>query len=134
MPSDFALLFDVRLDRRVLLFTLGLSIVTGILFSLIPALQSSKPELVPSLKEESSLAGLRRSRLRNSLVVAQVAFSLVLLVSAGLIVRSLQAAQHLAPASTRSTPPRFPSIWRCRVTKKRRAAPFINRSWNARAL
>ena len=97
LPSDFDLLFDVRLDSRVLLFTLGLSVLTGVLFSLIPALQSSKPELVPALKEESSLAGFRRSRLRNSLVVLQIALSLLLLVSAGLIVRSLQAAQHLRP-------------------------------------
>ncbi|HEY2799938.1 MAG TPA: ABC transporter permease [Chthoniobacterales bacterium] len=97
LPSDFDLLFDVRLDMRVLVFTLALSILTGVLFSLIPALQSSKPELVPSLKEEGSLGGFRRSRLRNALVVVQIALSLFLLISAGLIVRSLQAAQHLHP-------------------------------------
>src|SRR5207244_9845643 len=63
----------------------------------IPALQSSKPQLVPALKSESSMAGFRRSRLRKSLVVAQVSLSLVLLISAGLIVRSLQAAQKMRP-------------------------------------
>ena len=97
LPSDITLLFDLRIDWRVLTFALVLSIATGILFSLIPALQSSKPQLVPALKEESSMAGFRRSRLRNGLVVAQVSLSLVLLISAGLIVRSLQAAQKMRP-------------------------------------
>ena len=97
LPSDVTLLFDLRTDWRVLTFALLLSIATGILFSLIPALQSSKPQLVPALKDESSMAGFRRSRLRNFLVVAQVSLSLVLLISAGLIVRSLQAAQKMRP-------------------------------------
>jgi macrolide transport system ATP-binding/permease protein len=97
LPTDISLLFDLRLDWRVLTFTLVLSVATGILFSLIPALQSSKPELVPALKDEASMAGFRRSRLRNSLVVAQVSLSIVLLLCAGLIVRSLQAAQKMRP-------------------------------------
>jgi predicted permease len=97
LPSDVTLLFDLRTDWRVLTFALLLSIATGILFSLIPALQSSKPQLVPALKDESSMAGFRRSRLRNFLVIAQVTLSLVLLISAGLIVRSLQAAQKMRP-------------------------------------
>ncbi len=97
LPTDIALLFDLRIDWRVLIFTLALSIVTGMVFSLIPALQSSRPELVPALKDESSMAGFRRSRLRNALVVAQVSLSLVLLISAGLILRSLQAAQRMRP-------------------------------------
>src|SRR5438874_4249732 len=97
LPSDVTLLFDLRTDWRVLTFALFLSIATGVLFSLIPALQSSKPQLVPALKDESSMGGFRRSRLRNLLVVAQVSLSLVLLISAGLIVRSLQAAQKMRP-------------------------------------
>ena len=97
LPSDVTLLFDLRTDWRVLSFALLLSIATGILFSLIPALQSSKPQLVPALKDESSMAGFRRSRLRNFLVVAQISLSLILLISAGLIVRSLQAAQKMRP-------------------------------------
>jgi predicted permease len=97
LPSDITLLFDLRTDWRVLTFALLLSIATGIVFSLIPALQSSKPQLVPALKDESSMAGFRRSRLRNFLVVAQVSLSLVLLISAGLIVRGLQAAQKMRP-------------------------------------
>jgi len=97
LPMDVALVFDLRIDWRVISFTLALSVVTGLVFSLIPALQSSKPELVPALKDESSMAGFRRSRLRNSLVVAQISLSLVLLISAGLIVRSLQEAQRMRP-------------------------------------
>ena len=97
LPTDIALLFDLRLDWRVMLFALGLSILTGVAFSLLPALQSSKPALVSSLKDDATMGGFRRSRLRNSLVVAQVSLSLVLLVCAGLIVRSLQAAQQMRP-------------------------------------
>ncbi|HKP05104.1 MAG TPA: ABC transporter permease [Chthoniobacterales bacterium] len=97
LPTDVALMFDLRVDWRVLSFTLALSVLTGLLFSVIPALQASKPELVPALKDETSMAGFRRSRLRNTLVVVQVALSLVLLISAGLIVRSLQEAQRMRP-------------------------------------
>ena len=97
LPTDVALIFDLRLDWRVLTFTIVLSLLTGVLFSLLPALQSSKPALVPALKDETSMAGFRRSRLRNSLVVAQITLSLVLLICAGLIVRSLQAAQRMRP-------------------------------------
>jgi predicted permease len=96
-PVDISLVFDLRIDWGVLSFTLGLSLLTGMLFSLIPALQSSKPQLVPALKDETSMAGFRRSRLRNTLVVAQVTLSLVLLICAGLIVRSLQEAQRMRP-------------------------------------
>ncbi len=97
LPTDIALMFDLRLDWRVMAFTFLISLVTGVLFGLLPALQSSDPNLVSSLKNESALGGFRRSRLRNALVVAQVALSLVLLISAGLIVRSLQRAQSINP-------------------------------------
>ncbi|HSV62872.1 MAG TPA: ABC transporter permease [Chthoniobacterales bacterium] len=97
LPTDIALIFDLRVDWRVLSFALVLSLITGLVFSLIPAVQSSKPQLVPALKDESALAGFRRSRLRNTLVIVQVALSLVLLICAGLIVRSLQEAQRMRP-------------------------------------
>jgi predicted permease len=100
LPTDIALVFDLRLDWRVLAFALAVSLATGIFFSLLPALQSSNPELVPALKAEASMAGFRRSRLRNALVVVQVALSLVLLVCAGLVVRSLQVAQRTRPGFT----------------------------------
>ena len=97
LPMDVALVFDLKLDWRVMLFALGLSILTGVAFSLLPALQSSNPALVPSLKDDASMSGFRRSRLRNALVITQVSLSLVLLVCAGLIVRSLKAAQQMRP-------------------------------------
>ena len=100
LPTDIALVFDLRLDWRVLAFALGVSLATGIFFSLLPALQSSKPDLVPALKDEASMSGFRRSRLRNALVIVQVALSLVLLVCAGLVVRSLQVAERTRPGFT----------------------------------
>jgi predicted permease len=102
-PISIPLLLDLRLDWRVLSFTVALSLLTGTLFGLLPALQATKPELAPALKGESSLGGYRRSRLRNTLVVAQVALSLVLLVAAGLVVRSLQHAQVMSPGFNLTT-------------------------------
>ena len=100
LPTDISLVFDLHLDWRVLTFAIGVSLATGIIFSLLPAFQSSNPELVPALKDEASMGGFRRSRLRNALVVAQVALSLVLLICAGLVVRSLQAARQTRPGFT----------------------------------
>jgi predicted permease len=97
LPTDLALVIDLHLDWRVLTFGFVVSLVTGISFGLLPALQSSRPDLVPALKDEKSMAGFRGSHLRNALVVAQVALSLILLVCAGLVVRSLQVAQSTRP-------------------------------------
>jgi predicted permease len=80
---------DSGLDYRVLGFTLGLSLLTGILFGLAPALAASKPDLVTSLKDGTPAGSFRRSRLQNLLVASQVALSLVLLIGAGLAVRTM---------------------------------------------
>ena len=96
-PSDLPLIIDLRVDWRVLVFAFGVSLATGIAFGMLPALQASRPQLIPALKDEKSLGGFRRSRLRNALVIVQVALSLVLLVCAGLVVRSLQVAQKTRP-------------------------------------
>ena len=96
-PISIPLLIDLQLDWRVLSFAVLLSLLTGVLFGLIPAWQATKPELVTALKDDGARGGYRRSRLRNGLVVAQVALSLVLLVAAGLVVRSLQHVQVLSP-------------------------------------
>jgi hypothetical protein len=85
------------MDWRVLSFTLLLSLLTGVLFGLIPALQATKTDLAPALKNETLMAGYRRTRLRNGLIVAQVALSFVLLIAAGLMARSLQRTQMLGP-------------------------------------
>jgi predicted permease len=85
-------------DVRVLGFTLALSALTGLLFGLAPALQASRPDLVPALKDETvSLGRGRRFSLRGLLVVAQVALSLVLLVGAGLFLRSVRQARAIDP-------------------------------------
>ena len=80
---------DLTPDVRVLCFTLALVVLTGILFGLAPALQSSRPDLVASLKEGARGTGSGRSRLQPTLVAIQVALSLVLLMGAGLAVRSM---------------------------------------------
>jgi predicted permease len=98
---DFATVdvsYDLSLDRRILGFTLLISILTGLVFGLLPALQSSKTDLVPALKGgEAQTAAGRRFNPRNLLVVAQVAMSLMLLIGAGLFVKSMFNAQELDP-------------------------------------
>jgi putative ABC transport system permease protein len=90
---------EANLDPRVLVVTLLVSIVTGILFGLAPALSSGNPELTEALKEggRGSTSGVRRNRLRNALVVAEVALALVLLISAGLLMKSFVRLQNVDP-------------------------------------
>lgn len=90
-PVDFPLTIDLRMDWRVIAFSLAVSLATGVVFGLVPALQATKPNLVSALKDTTSQAGFRRSKLRSSLVVAQIALSLVLLIAAGLVVRALMS-------------------------------------------
>ncbi len=93
------LTLDLSMDARVVLFAVGLAVATGVIFGLAPAMQATRPDLVPALKDEgaSGLRAHRRYGLRNVLVVVQVAVSLVLLAAAGLFVRSLQEAQFIEP-------------------------------------
>jgi predicted permease len=88
---------DLRLDWRVVSFTFGISIITGIVFGLAPALQASRVNLVMALKSEDARGGARRSRLRTVFVTAQVTLSVVLLIGAGLFIRSLQRATTIDP-------------------------------------
>jgi predicted permease len=90
---------DLHPDARVLLFTLGVSLATGVLFALAPAIQASRPDLVVELKERGSAptGSHRVLTLRNVLVGAQVALSFVALIGAGLFLRSLQNAQRTNP-------------------------------------
>ncbi len=95
--------FAVAPDWRVLLFTLAITFLTGILFGLAPSLRGSRVDLTPSLRESaSSLPGAaahtgRRFRLGDALVVAQVALSMVVLVGAGLLVRTLRNLRGINP-------------------------------------
>jgi putative ABC transport system permease protein len=90
LPQNFVSTEDATIDARVLLFALGVSLLTGWLFGLVPALQLARPDLQSFLKEggRGSGEGARWNRVRNGFVVAQVALSLLLLVSAGLLIRS----------------------------------------------
>jgi len=89
---------EISLDRTVLLFTAGVSMLAGVAFGLVPALQATNPDVAPTLKSEATGSGVpRRFNLRGGLVVTQVAFSFVLLIGAGLFVRSLQKAQAIDP-------------------------------------
>jgi predicted permease len=85
-------------DARIVAFNFGIALLTGLLFGLAPALQSTRPELAPTLKDHAgSVLGGAQVRLRKALVVSQVALSLLLLIGAGLFVRSLQNLLSLDP-------------------------------------
>ncbi|HWS87831.1 MAG TPA: ABC transporter permease [Pyrinomonadaceae bacterium] len=91
-PATVPRLAETSIDARVFLFALGVSVLTGLVFGLAPALQASKTDLAEALKEggRSGAAGARRNRLRSALVVAEVALSLVLLIGAGLLIKSFR--------------------------------------------
>ena len=98
-PADIPRLREMGLDARVLSFTLFVSIVTGLIFGLAPALQASKLDVNESLKDggRGSTGGLHRNRVRSVLVVSEVALSLVLLISAGLLLKSFMRLQKVDP-------------------------------------
>ncbi|MBI4502606.1 MAG: ABC transporter permease [Gemmatimonadetes bacterium] len=110
---------DIRIDGAVLAFTLVLSLLTGLAFGLVPALRISSPKLEEALRDESGIGGGRRPRRTlATLIVAEVALALVLLVGAGLMVRSFISLNQVDPgfdtrdllaARIRLTPSRYPS-------------------------
>ncbi len=95
-PAPVPIEIDLGADWRVLGFTFGLSLLTGVLFGLAPALAASRPDLVASLKDEAG-GGISRGRLRGALVIAQVSLSLMLLICSGLFIRSLRNAGSVDP-------------------------------------
>jgi len=98
-PVDMPIDLGLRMDTTTLLFALGVSMGTGLIFGLAPALQASSNQTITALKEEgrSGSGGRTTGRLRSALVVSQVAVCLVLLVGATLFLRSFIAAQSLSP-------------------------------------
>ena len=101
-PIPVPMALELGIDLKVLAFTLLLAALTGVLCGLAPALQASRPELVPALKNEGAGLGrgYRRLGLRNLLVVGQVAVSTLLLIGSGLFIRSLMNAQAIDPGFT----------------------------------
>jgi predicted permease len=98
-PVDIPRLNGVGLDAGVVVFTTLVSVLTGVLFGLAPALQVSKVELAESLKEggRGSTEGAGQSRVRSMLVVSEVALSLILLVGAGLLIKSFARVREVNP-------------------------------------
>lgn len=95
-PPPFVFTFDLALDARVLGFSLLLTLLTGLVFGLGPALRSTRPDLVPALRDEAT-GSRRRTRLRAVLVGGQVAMTVLLLVAAGLFLRALVNARKIDP-------------------------------------
>ncbi len=98
-PSDVPRLAAAQIDGRVLLFTLAISLLTGGVFGLLPALYAARPNLSQLIQGGSNpvVGGSGGNLLRNLLVTGEVALALVVLINAGLLVRSLERAQMLAP-------------------------------------
>jgi putative ABC transport system permease protein len=99
-PPNASISLPTGLDPRALLFALGASVATGLLFGLVPAFRASRPQIVPELKGGGSTTTEPRTgrwNLRSGLVVLQVSLSLVVLVGAGLCTRSLQKLQRIDP-------------------------------------
>jgi putative ABC transport system permease protein len=98
LPSDTPRLMDARIDWRVLLFTGGLSLLTGTIFGLAPALQSVRSgftEVLKSGARESTLSASQR--VRSSLAIAEIGLAALLIIAAGLLVRSFWALSHVNP-------------------------------------
>jgi putative ABC transport system permease protein len=96
-PHDIPRLSETTIDGRVLAFTFGVSVVASLLFGLAPALQASRIDLNEALKQGAARAviGGRPGRMRNSLVVAEIALSVVLLAAAGLLIKSFVALHNV---------------------------------------
>lgn len=98
-PAQLPIVMNYHADSTVLYATLGISLLTGIIFGILPALRSSSLQPVTVLKEESGSAsgGRKKARLSSILVVAQIAMSLLLLICAGLFIRSFRLQQQFYP-------------------------------------
>ena len=98
LPLPLPITLDVSLDVRVLAFAIGASALAGVLFGLLPALQTTRPSVIEWIKNENAGGGpARRLTMRNALVVGQVAVSLLLVVTASLFLRSLQSQMNVDP-------------------------------------
>ena len=130
LPLPTPVTLDLRPDGTVLGFTLGVSVVAGALLGLLPALQSTRPDVAGALRSENAGGGQPgQLRWRNALVVAQVAISLVLLVGAGLFLRSFERVQSVDPGFGRE-----PTALMTFMTPATRFAPDEARVYTRRLL
>ncbi len=98
IPTDLPVVLDFQMDRRVLLFSLAVAILSALMFGLAPALQAGKTDLVSTLKSAGLVSSARRRTIgRNALVVAQVALSLVLLVAASIVLDGFRKSLVMNP-------------------------------------
>jgi putative ABC transport system permease protein len=149
-PASIPRVADVSLDSRVLLFTAVAALFTSVLFSLVPALRALRTDLTDSLKDGGSnaSAGSTRQRFRNALVVVEMALAVVLLVGAGLTLRSLWALQRVPlgfdpagvltmrlalPAASYGEPDRVVSFYQ-RLMDRVRQLPGVRSAGAARSL
>jgi predicted permease len=97
--TDFPISLGMRVDHTVLLATMVISVLTGVIFGILPALRASGEAPIAVLKEDTGSAsgGMRKARLASALVVAQISLSLLLLICAGLFIRSFMSAQQINP-------------------------------------
>jgi predicted permease len=129
--SDTPHVITGAIDYRVLAFNFLLSLATGLLFGLVPALRSTKPHLAPTLKDQVGAVAGGGVRFRKALVVAQVTISILLLISAGLFIRTLKnlrlldlgikpeslIAFNISPAISGYTPERIPPLYKSLVER-----------------
>jgi predicted permease len=97
LPGDVAIALELSPDLRVLAFALMLALATGVVCGLTPALQAARQDITGRLRDGSAASGTRRTLLSNTLVVGQLALSLVLLVAAGLFLRALDRGRQMDP-------------------------------------
>jgi len=98
-PANSPRFDEIRPDARVLIFTITLTLITGLIFGLAPALQASRSDLTEGLKEglRGGSGGARSNRLRSLVMVAEIAMSFILLVGAGLLIKSFQHLREVKP-------------------------------------
>jgi predicted permease len=140
LPATGTHLISGAIDYRILAFNSVLSLLTGLLFGLVPALRSTKPSLAPTLKDQvGAVVGAKGGvRLRKGLVIAQVTISIVLLVGAGLFIRTLRnlrtldlglrtdnmIAFNISPYLSGYTPERVPALYKS-LTERMKAQPGV---------
>src|SRR6266850_2243668 len=131
IPEDVPRIHEISVDGRILVFTLLVSLVTGVVFGMVPALHASKLDLNESLKEglRGTSTGLRENRLRSLLVISEVAMALVLLVSAALLtksfVRLLDVNPGFNPANVLAMDIQLPNLPPSRYAKDEEQTAFF---------